>query len=83
MTDIFKTFHLGLNFEFNEGITLRFSKLHLDFLDFKDQVRIQGGGRNAAPPKFGKNMIFWRKIVIFHMNYPKYFRASLRSAHFF
>jgi hypothetical protein len=36
-----------------------------------------------AAPKIGKNMIFWRKIVIFHTKYPKYFRASLRSAQFF
>jgi hypothetical protein len=33
--------------------------------------------------KIGKNMIFWRKIVIFHTKYPKHFRASLRSAQFF
>ena len=39
------------------------------------QGRIQGGG----PPKIGKNMIFWRKIVIFHTKYPKIFRASLRN----
>ena len=26
-----------------------------------------------APPKIGKNMIFWRKIVIFHTKYPKNF----------
>ena len=38
-----------------------------------------GGGR----PKIGKNMIFWRKIVIFHTKYPNNFRASLRSAQFF
>jgi hypothetical protein len=36
-----------------------------------------GGG-----PKIGKNMIFWRKIVIFHTKYPNNFRASLRSAQF-
>jgi hypothetical protein len=36
-----------------------------------------------APPKIGKNMIFWRKIVIFHTKYPNNFRASLRSARFF
>ena len=36
-----------------------------------------------APPKIGKNMIFWRKIVIFHTKYPKQFRASFRSAQFF
>jgi hypothetical protein len=32
-----------------------------------------------APPKIGKNIIFWRKIVIFHTKYPKIFRASLHS----
>ena len=36
-----------------------------------------------APHKIGKNMIFWRKIVIFHAKYPKNVRASLRSAQFF
>ena len=47
------------------------------------------GGSSGAPqappppPKIGKNMIFWRKIVIFHMKYPNNFRASLRSAQFF
>ena len=39
-----------------------------------------GGG---PPPKIGKNMIFWRKIVIFHTQYPKKFRTSLRSARLF
>jgi hypothetical protein len=50
------------------------------------QGRIQGGGGRAGcapPPKIGKNMIFLRKIVIFHTKYPKIFRASLRSAQFF
>ena len=48
------------------------------------QRRIQGGAHPArAPLKIGKNMIFWRKIVIFHTKYPKYYRASLRSAQFF
>jgi hypothetical protein len=44
-----------------------------------------GGGAPAAhpPPKIGKNMIFWRKIVIFHAKYPNNFRASLRSAQSF
>jgi hypothetical protein len=36
-----------------------------------------------APPKIGKNKIFWRKIVIFHTKYPKIVRASLRSAQLF
>jgi hypothetical protein len=60
------------------------SKMHL-------QVRIQGGGGGgggggapgASNPTIGKNMIFWRKIVIFHTKYPKKFRAFLRSAQFF
>ena len=42
----------------------------------------RGGGR-AHPvrthPKIWKNMIFWRKIVIFHTKYPNNFRASLRN----
>ena len=43
-----------------------------------------GGGRTRrAPPKIGKNMIFWRIIVIFHTKYPRIFRASLRQAQFF
>jgi hypothetical protein len=42
-----------------------------------------GGAPGARPPKIGKNMIFWRKIVIFHTKYPKNFRASLCSAQFF
>jgi hypothetical protein len=39
-----------------------------------------GGAHPArAHPKIGKNMIFWRKIVIFHTKYLKIFRASLRN----
>jgi hypothetical protein len=34
---------------------------------------------NKKKPKIGKNMIFWRKIVIFQTKYPKNFRASLRK----
>jgi hypothetical protein len=49
-----------------------------------DQGRIQRGAHpTRAPPKIGKNNIFWRKIVIFHTKYPKIVRASLRSAQFF
>ena len=40
-------------------------------------------GVGGLPPKIGKNMIFWRKIVIFHTKYPKNVRACLRSAQFF
>jgi hypothetical protein len=46
------------------------------------QGRIQGGGgrtRRAPPLKLEKNMIFWRKIVIFHTKYPNNFRAALRN----
>ena len=37
----------------------------------------------APSSAIGKNMIFWRKIVIFHTKYPNNFRASLHSAQFF
>ena len=46
------------------------------------QGRIQGapGAPPHPPPKIGKNMIFWRKIVIFHMKYSKKVRApNLKS----
>ena len=42
-----------------------------------------GGEPGALPPKIGKDMIFLRKMVIFHTKYPKFFRASLRLAQFF
>jgi hypothetical protein len=42
-----------------------------------------GGAPGARSPKIGKNMIFWRKILIFHTKYPQNFRASLRSAQCF
>ena len=54
-------------------------------LDIAPQgICIRGGSRERAhppraPPKIGKNMIFWRKIVIFHTKYPKIFLASLRN----
>ena len=36
-----------------------------------------GGAPGPPPPfKIGKNMIFWRKIVIFHAKYPKNFRRN-------
>ena len=38
---------------------------------------------SAPPSAIGKNMIFWRKIVIFHTKYPNNFRASFRSVQFF
>jgi hypothetical protein len=43
----------------------------------------RGGAPGARPPKIGKNMIFWREIVIFHTKKKQNFRASLRSAQFF
>jgi hypothetical protein len=46
-----------------------------------NQGRMQGDapGARPRPPKIGKNMIFWRKIVIFHTKYPNNFRAYLRN----
>jgi hypothetical protein len=38
-----------------------------------------GGAPGVRPPKIGKNMIFWRKIVIFHTKYRNKFCASLRN----
>ena len=58
---------------------------HHWFVNTLGQGRIQGegGGGTRRPPEIGKNMIFWRKIVIFHTKYPNNFRASHRSAQFF
>jgi hypothetical protein len=46
-------------------------------------VKKSNTGADPRPPKIGKNMIFWHKIVIFHTKYSKNVRASLRSAQFF
>ena len=43
----------------------------------------EGAPGGSPYPKIGKNMIFWRKIVIFHTKYPNNFRTSLRPAQFF
>jgi hypothetical protein len=51
-------------------------------LDFQPGADPGGGGRTrrATPPlKLEKNMIFWRKIVIFQTKYLKNFRASPRN----
>ena len=37
----------------------------------------------GLPLKLEKNMIFWRKIVIFHTKYRNNFRVFLRSVEFF
>jgi hypothetical protein len=49
--------------------------------DFTPKIIFFWGGRTRRAPslKLEKNMIFWRKIVIFHTKYPKNFRASLRN----
>ena len=65
---------------------LRLTKQILKFIAFIvcNQGRIQGGGTPSVhPPKIGKNMIFWCKIMLFHMKYPNKFRTSLRSPQFF
>ena len=44
------------------------------YINERTQGRIQGGRGGAhVPPKIEKNMIFWRKIVIFQTKYPKKF----------
>ena len=54
-------------------------------LEWRTQGRIQGGAHPEPPPppKIEKNMIFLRKIMIFHTKYPKNVSAFLRSAQFF
>jgi hypothetical protein len=42
-------------------------------------VMVIRGAPGVRLPKIGKNMIFWRKIMIFHTKYPKNFRTSLRN----
>ena len=57
------------------NMCLCFLGLTFDIYDLY-QYNCRGGFRGGgAPPKIGKNMIFWRKIVIFHMKYLKNFRA--------
>jgi hypothetical protein len=51
----------------------------MDTITLNKQGRIQGANPARAPLKLEKNMIFWRKIVIFHTKYPKIVRASLRN----
>jgi hypothetical protein len=51
----------------------------------------RGGSRGGAStrvrppplPPIGKNMIFWRKIVIFHTKYPKFFAPPSVRRNFF
>ena len=42
-----------------------------------------GRTRRAPPPKIGKDTIFWRKIVIFHTKYPKFFAPPSARRNFF
>ena len=49
------------------------------FFNYGSGLRGGGGAPGARTPKIGKDMNFWRKIVIFHTKYPKIFRASLRN----
>jgi hypothetical protein len=38
-----------------------------------------GGAPGALPPKIGKDMIFLRKMVIFHTKYPKNVRLGVAA----
>ena len=82
---------LFTNFEFTVYFYTLFYTKHTVFINYwkllttfhyryKDIVSIQFQGRIQ---EIGKNMIFWRKIVIFHTKYPNKFCSSLRSAQFF
>ena len=42
-----------------------------------------GGGGVHSPPKIGKNMIFWRKIVNFHTKKKKQFMPPSARRNFF
>jgi hypothetical protein len=60
-----------------------FSLVRIQFYLSRVSGKCMGGSRGACTLKIGKNKIFWRKIVIFHTKYPKYFRASLCSVKIF
>ena len=64
-------------------IAHNFNLLHFLCATFDIMFNLRGGSRWRAPSKIGKNIIFWRKIVIFHTKYPNKFRTSLRSGQFF
>ena len=76
-----ETSHSIFTFYFDEAIKC------VELKNIRSQFKkyaLESRGRTRRPlPKIGKNMIFWRKIVIFHTKYPKNVRASLRSAQFF
>jgi hypothetical protein len=44
---------------------------------------VKHGSRVRAPPKIGKHMIFWRKIVIFTRNTPQIFAPPSARRNFF
>jgi hypothetical protein len=69
-----------LQMEFNKEVTSASSGLVYvcfgSFVKWSSRGRSRGGGApGTRPPKIGKNMIFWRKIVIFHP--PKFSRLPL------
>ena len=57
--------------------TLSHNVVHLALIEIRtysgdSRGGYRGGGRTRrTPPKIGKNMIWWRKIVIFHTKYPQ------------
>ena len=50
---------------------------------FQGRTQGRGGAPGARSPKIGNNMIFWRKIVIFHTKYPKIFAPPSARRNFF
>jgi predicted metalloenzyme YecM len=71
-------------FYFGTGTSIKCSNVKL-VLCVQTSLLSEMMRSSGADPggKIGKNMIFGRKIVIFHTKYPKNVPASLRSAQFF
>ena len=78
---------IGTNFVYIRSIEITFrestDEYRVVYSSTYRYIYCRGGSKGGAPgarplPKIEKYMIFWRKIVIFHMKYFKNFRASLR-----
>ena len=76
----------GISLSVEQRINFSISWISILFsIDIIFQGRIQGGGGGGAPAplKLAKIWFFWRKIVIFHMKYPKNFAPPSARRNFF